>query len=55
MRERASQLRGTLSVSSTPGNGTEIVLQVPYSVGRAGGRVDGRTGTPENSEEAVRR
>ena len=58
MRERASQLRGTLSVSSAPGNGTEIVLQVPYAAGRMDGRTGGRTGGPaesERNEEAVRR
>ncbi|HEX2248769.1 MAG TPA: PAS domain-containing protein [Gemmatimonadales bacterium] len=36
MRERTSQVRGTLSVHSAPGAGTEIVLQVPYEVPRAG-------------------
>jgi two-component system sensor histidine kinase UhpB len=35
MRERTSQVRGTLSVDSAPGNGTEIVLQVPYEVPHA--------------------
>jgi signal transduction histidine kinase len=39
MRERASQLRGTLSIHSTPGDGAEIVLLVPHSSGRQGGRV----------------
>ena len=34
MRERATQLHGTLSVQSTPGGGTEIVLLVPSSSGR---------------------
>jgi PAS domain S-box-containing protein len=43
MRERASQLRGTLSIHSTPGAGTEIVLLVPYSGGRAG-RLGSREG-----------
>jgi PAS domain S-box-containing protein len=42
MRERASQLRGTLSIHSTPGTGTEIVLLVPYSGGRRAGRVGSR-------------
>jgi PAS domain S-box-containing protein len=32
MRERTSQVRGRLSVHSTPGQGTEIVLQVPYEI-----------------------
>jgi signal transduction histidine kinase len=31
MRERASQIRGRLSLRSTPGHGTEVVLLVPYS------------------------
>lgn len=43
MRERASQLRGTLSIHSTPGAGTEIVLLVPYSGGRSG-RLRSRAG-----------
>ena len=29
MRERASQLRGDLSIKSTPGEGTKVVLRVP--------------------------
>jgi len=33
MRERASQVHGKLSLRSTPGHGTELVLLVPYSVG----------------------
>jgi signal transduction histidine kinase len=35
MRERASQIRGKLSLRSTPGHGTELVLLVPYSVRRS--------------------
>jgi signal transduction histidine kinase len=35
MRERTSQVRGRLSVNSAPGEGTEIVLQVPYEAPRA--------------------
>jgi signal transduction histidine kinase len=35
MRERTSQVRGTLSVHSAPGEGTEIVLQAPYEAPRA--------------------
>jgi PAS domain S-box-containing protein len=35
MRERTSQVRGRLSVHSAPGQGTEVVLQVPYEVPRA--------------------
>jgi signal transduction histidine kinase len=42
MRERASQLRGTLSIHSAPGAGTQIVLLVPYSSGRKAGRVGSR-------------
>jgi PAS domain S-box-containing protein len=34
MRERASQIRGRLSVRSAPGQGTEIVLLVPYTIRR---------------------
>jgi len=30
MRERTSQVRGKLSVRSTPGEGTEVVLRLPY-------------------------
>jgi signal transduction histidine kinase len=30
MRERASQVHGKLSLRSTPGQGTEVVLRVPY-------------------------
>jgi PAS domain S-box-containing protein len=33
MRERASQVRGKLSLRSTPGHGTELVLLVPYAPG----------------------
>jgi PAS domain S-box-containing protein len=32
MRERASQIHGKLSLRSTPGHGTELVLLVPYAV-----------------------
>jgi signal transduction histidine kinase len=32
MRERASQIRGKLSLRSTPGHGTALVLLVPYVV-----------------------
>jgi PAS domain S-box-containing protein len=32
MRERASQVRGRLSLRSAPGHGTELVLLVPYAV-----------------------
>ncbi len=31
MRERASQVHGKLSLRSTPGHGTEVVLLVPYA------------------------
>jgi PAS domain S-box-containing protein len=31
MRERASQIHGKLSLRSTPGHGTEVVLLVPYA------------------------
>jgi PAS domain S-box-containing protein len=34
MRERATQLRGTLSIHSTLGAGTEVVLLLPYSSGK---------------------
>jgi len=34
MRERASQIRANLSVESTPGHGTEIVLLTPYTLRR---------------------
>jgi PAS domain S-box-containing protein len=37
MRERATQVHGKLRVRSTPGQGTEIVLLVPYAT-RAGSR-----------------
>jgi PAS domain S-box-containing protein len=43
MRERATQLHGTLSVRSTPGSGTEIVLLVPYSSGRQAGQIGSLT------------
>jgi PAS domain S-box-containing protein len=33
MRERASQIHGKLSLQSTPGQGTELVLLAPYVVG----------------------
>jgi PAS domain S-box-containing protein len=33
MRERAISVRGKLSVRSTPGHGTEVVLLVPYVIG----------------------
>jgi PAS domain S-box-containing protein len=33
MRERASQIHGKLSLRSTPGHGTEVVLLVPYVPG----------------------
>jgi signal transduction histidine kinase len=37
MRERATQVRGKLRVRSTPGQGTEVALLVPYAA-RAGSR-----------------
>jgi signal transduction histidine kinase len=46
MRERATQLRGTLSVQSTPGVGTEIVLLVPSSSSRKPGRTDNPSPAP---------
>jgi PAS domain S-box-containing protein len=39
MRERAARVQGTLSVHSTPGAGTEIVLLIPYTSGRKTGRM----------------
>jgi PAS domain S-box-containing protein len=33
MRERASQIHGKLSLRSSPGHGTEVVLLVPYAPG----------------------
>ncbi|MFL5401722.1 MAG: PAS domain-containing protein [Gemmatimonadales bacterium] len=33
MRERATQVRGKLSIRSMPGHGTEVVLLVPYAPG----------------------
>jgi len=33
MRERASQVRGRLSLQSILGEGTKVVLLVPYAVG----------------------
>jgi signal transduction histidine kinase len=44
MRERASQLRGTLSIHSAPGAGTEIVLLIPYSSGKKPGQIGSREG-----------
>jgi two-component system, NarL family, sensor histidine kinase UhpB len=35
MRERTSQVRGKLSIRSSPGRGSQIVLRVPYEVPRA--------------------
>jgi signal transduction histidine kinase len=32
MRERASQVHGKVTLRSTPGHGTEVVLLVPYAV-----------------------
>lgn len=32
MWERASQIRGKLSVRSAPGHGAEIVIRVPYAI-----------------------
>ena len=32
MRERATQIRGKLSVRSVPGHGSEIVIRVPYAI-----------------------
>jgi PAS domain S-box-containing protein len=34
MRERTSQVRGKLSIRSSPGHGTEIVLRLPYEARR---------------------
>jgi PAS domain S-box-containing protein len=34
MRERTSQVRGKLSIRSSPGHGTQIVLRVPYDAPR---------------------
>jgi len=35
MRERAGQVRGKLSLHSTPGHGTEVVILVPYTPQRS--------------------
>jgi PAS domain S-box-containing protein len=35
MRERASEVHGKLSIRSTPGHGTELVLLVPYAPGHS--------------------
>jgi signal transduction histidine kinase len=40
MRERASQLRANLLIQSSPGQGTEIVLLIPYAVRRYRGDVE---------------
>jgi signal transduction histidine kinase len=45
MRERATSVRGKLSVRSTPGHGTEIVLLVPYVIG-GGSRAGRKVSTP---------
>lgn len=44
MRERASQVHGELSLRSTPGHGTELVLLVPYAV-----QLESPTARPESS------
>jgi PAS domain S-box-containing protein len=48
MRERASQIRGKLSVSSTPGEGTEILLLLPYLAPRESPAY--RSGEPPEDE-----
>jgi two-component system sensor histidine kinase DegS len=52
MRERATRLRGSLSVHSTPGSGTEVVLLVPYSSGSKTGRI-GSPSPTRDSEVAT--
>jgi PAS domain S-box-containing protein len=49
MRERTSQVRGKLSVRSTPGEGTEIVLLLPY-LARGGSSPGYRPGEPPGDE-----
>jgi signal transduction histidine kinase len=44
MRERASQIRGKLSIRSAPGHGSEIVIRVPY--GLPGGSHDPPSNPP---------
>ncbi|MEA2722992.1 MAG: hypothetical protein QOH59_763 [Gemmatimonadales bacterium] len=46
MRERATQVRGKLSIRSTPGHGTEVVLLVPYASGRRAALVQTASSTP---------
>jgi signal transduction histidine kinase len=47
MRERASQIRGKLSIRSTPGHGTELVLMAPYAAGHASPAGPPSSSTPE--------
>ncbi len=47
MRERASQVRGKLSIRSTPGHGTELVLVAPYAAGHASPAGPPSSSTPE--------
>jgi signal transduction histidine kinase len=49
MWERASQIRGKLSVRSAPGQGSEIVIRVPYTVG-PGSRAPAPAGSRESSD-----
>lgn len=48
MRERATSVRGRLSVRSTPGHGTEIVLLVPYVIGEGPVPADRQAKRPES-------
>jgi PAS domain S-box-containing protein len=41
MKERASQLRGTLKVRSAPGHGTTVAIQIPYRAEPAVGALSG--------------
>ena len=44
MRERASQIRAKLSVRSAPGQGSEVVIRVPYAI--PPGRTNSSTSNP---------
>jgi PAS domain S-box-containing protein len=50
MRERASQVQGKLSLRSTPGHGTEVVLLAPYAPSRRSPAISASSGSVSSAD-----
>jgi signal transduction histidine kinase len=53
MRERISQLGGSVAVESEPGEGTSLAVELPVTDGETHGREDERPAEPEPSDPAL--